>query len=167
MQLPIALVLMGVTGSGKTTVGRILSQRLGWPFLDGDDFHPPENVEKMAVGTPLTDEDRHPWLQILANELGVRLDCGDSCLLACSALRASYRHVLVGTREHEIRFIHLKGSPELIGTRLQERVHRYMPASLLRSQFDTLETPDHALTISIDETPEKIADQIIAQLGLW
>lgn len=165
--MPVALVLMGVTGSGKTTIGRILSQRLGWPFLDGDDFHPPENVEKMAVGTPLTDDDRQPWLQRLAGEIGGRLDCGDSCLLACSALRVAYRQILAGERGQSVRFVHLQGSAELIGSRLQDRVHRYMPATLLQSQFDALEAPDDALTVEIDATPERIADAIIAEYGLW
>jgi carbohydrate kinase (thermoresistant glucokinase family) len=165
-RLPIALVLMGVTGSGKSTVGQMLSERLDWPFLDGDDFHPQKNVEKMAQGTPLTDDDRKPWLQRLADELGTHLDAGTSCLLACSALRASYRHLLVGDRPQDIRFVHLNGSAELIGSRLRDRVHRYMPPSLLQSQFDTLETPEQALTISIDATPGQIVERILRELGI-
>ncbi|MEC9380304.1 MAG: gluconokinase [Candidatus Latescibacterota bacterium] len=163
---PVALVLMGVTGSGKSTIGAILSDRLGWPFLDGDDFHPAENVAKMANGTPLTDEDRRPWLLRLSRELSSHLDDGHSCLLACSALRANYRSLLVGERSSEIRFIHLEGSEELIGSRLQDRVHRYMPASLLQSQFDALEKPAEALTVDIDSPPEKIADRIVKELCL-
>lgn len=163
----MAVVLMGVTGSGKTTVGEILAERLGWSFLDGDDFHPQANVAKMASGTPLTDEDRWPWLQTLADELGSRIDRGDSCLLGCSALKDEYRNALRGARsQQQVCFVHLAGSEALIADRLAQRVHRYMPQSLLRSQFEALEPPQDATVIDIDATPEEIADRVIAALNL-
>lgn len=162
----IAVVLMGVTGSGKTTVGQVLAARLGWPFLDGDDFHPEANVAKMAAGIPLTDADRWPWLRRLADELGRRLDRGESCLLGCSALRQAYRDALRGAGGDRVRFVHLDGTEALIATRLASRVHRYMPASLLRSQFEALEPPAEAVRLDISGTPGQIADAVIAALHL-
>jgi carbohydrate kinase (thermoresistant glucokinase family) len=163
----MAVILMGVTGSGKTTVGEILAGRLGWSFLDGDDFHPAENVAKMAAGEPLTDEDRWPWLRTLADEIGGHIDRGASCLLGCSALKAEYRLALRGEREAgQIRFVHLSGSQQLIASRLQSRVHRYMPASLLRSQFEALEPPTDATIVDIDATPDEIADRVLLALNL-
>ena len=163
----IAVVLMGVTGSGKTTVGRVLAERLGWPFLDGDDYHPEANVAKMAAGTALTDEDRWPWLAVLAAEIGAHLGRGQSCLLACSALKAAYRQALGrGGDAGSVRFEHLRGSQDLIEGRLRDRVHRYMPASLLRSQFEALEAPADAATIDIDARPAEIAERIVDTLEL-
>ena len=163
----MAVVLMGVTGSGKTTVGEILAERLAWPFLDGDDFHPPGNVAKMRAGTPLTDEDRWPWLQKLATEIGDRVDRGDSCLLGCSALKAEYRRVLRGGHgPQQVRFVHLAGSESLIAARLASREHRYMPSSLLRSQFEALEAPADATVIDIDAVPGEIATRILRALDL-
>lgn len=163
----MAVVLMGVTGSGKTTVGKILAGRLGWPYLDGDDFHPPANVAKMAAGSPLTDEDRWPWLRALAEEIGGRVDRGDSCLLGCSALKEEYRAALRAMRDaSQVRFVHLAGPESLIARRLASRVHRYMPASLLRSQFEALEPPADATVVDIDATPDEIADRVIIALGL-
>ena len=163
----MAVVLMGVTGSGKTTVGEILAERLGWPYLDGDDFHPPANVAKMAAGSPLTDEARWPWLRTLAEEIGSRGDGGDSCFLGCAALKEEYRTALRAARDgSQVRFVHLAGDESLIAGRLAARVHRYMPASLLRSQFETLEPPTDAAVIDIDATPDEIADRVILALGL-
>lgn len=162
-----AVVLMGVTGSGKTTVGKILAAELAWNFLDGDDYHPPENVAKMAAGTPLTDADRMPWLGRLAEEIGAHIERGASCVLGCSALKQSYRQMLQADRpDTQVRFVHLSGSEQLIASRLADRVHRYMPASLLRSQFEALEPPSGATVIDIDATPETIANRIVQALHL-
>ena len=163
----MAIVLMGVTGSGKTTVGHILAERLSWPFLDGDDFHPEANVAKMAAGTPLTDEDRWPWLRTLADEIGGRVDRGTSCLLGCSALKKEYRRALRAERhQSQVRFVHLSGPEKLIAARLASRVHRYMPASLLRSQFEALEPPLDGVVVDIDTTPNEIANRVLRALGI-
>ena len=164
MTKAIAVVLMGVTGSGKSTVGRILESRLGWPFLDGDDFHPEANVAKMAAGIPLDDDDRWPWLRRLADEVHSRVRGGGSCILGCSALRAVYREVLRGDHGDDLLFVHLDGAEGLIADRLATRVHRYMPATLLRSQFEALEAPDEAVRIDISGTPDEVADAVIAIL---
>ncbi|NKB69318.1 MAG: AAA family ATPase [Candidatus Latescibacteria bacterium] len=161
----LVIILMGVTGSGKSTVGEALTQDLGWPFYDGDDFHPPENVAKMKSGVALEDEDRWPWLQRLAGEIGQWLAQGDSAVLACSALKQVYRDVLVGGRP-QVRVVHLKGSKELIGERLAQRQHRYMPASLLDSQFATLEQPQVAVEVDIAPEPDAIAGEIRRRLGI-
>lgn len=153
------VVVMGVSGSGKTTVGQILATRLGCPFLDADEFHPPENVAKMAAGTPLTDADRWPWLGGLNRELRKK----EHAVLACSALRQAYRDALSEGLE-DCRFVHLHGSIELIRARLKERQHRYMPASLLESQFATLEPPAGALAIDIAQPPARCVEDILSAL---
>jgi len=160
----MVIVLMGVTGSGKTVVGELLARELEWEFYDGDDFHPHANVEKMASGVPLTDEDRFPWLHLLAAQIEGWADRGEQVILACSALKAIYREVLVCRRE--VSLVHLQGSIELISQRLEERVHRYMPSSLLTSQFATLEEPDDALKINIRPAPEVIVGEIREKLGI-
>lgn len=157
------LILMGVAGSGKTTVGHELSARLDWPYLDADDFHPPENVEKMRTGTPLSDEDRWPWLDALNAQLRDFDARGQSVILGCSALKAVYRTRLAQGCS-DVHWVHLYGSFELIESRLNARTGHYMPASLLRSQFATLEAPDAAITIDIDATPAQIASRIVEQL---
>ena len=162
---PIALVLMGVTGSGKTTIGEMLAADVGWVFLDGDDFHPPANVEKMARGVPLDDEDRGPWLEDLAGLLGEQLDAGKSCILACSALKQTYRDILSAGRP-AVRFAHLHAEATVIAARLAERVHRYMPPSLLRSQFETLEIPNDAIVVDITDTPADAVRQLRAALDV-
>ncbi len=161
----LIIVLMGVCGCGKTTIGEALAEQLQWPLYDGDDFHPPANVEKMRQGTPLTDEDRLPWLQILADEMGKCLAQGQSALLACSALKQHYRDILVAGRD-QIRIVHLKGDKELIQQRLARRQHRYMPASLLDSQFAALEAPRDAIEVDISPDPQTIARHIKEQLGI-
>ncbi len=150
---------MGVSGCGKTTVGQLLASRLGYPFLDADEFHPPTNVAKMAAGTPLTDADRQPWLEMLNGKLRAQ----ENAVLACSALKESYRSIL--SRDlPDCRFVHLRGDIELIRARLAERKHRYMPASLLESQFATLEPPAGALAIDIAQPPARCVEEIFAAL---
>jgi gluconokinase len=161
----MVVILMGVSGSGKTAVGEILARDLRCAWFDGDDYHPAANVEKMRAGTPLTDTDRWPWLDRL-NELMHAEDAkGASAVLGCSALKQVYRERLARGLS-AVRWVHLKGSFDLIMSRLQARKHRYMPASLLQSQFDTLEEPRDALTIDITEPPELLAARIRASLGL-
>jgi gluconokinase len=150
---------MGVSGSGKSTIGEPLAERLGWPFFDADEFHPPGNVAKMASGVPLTDADRWPWLALL----NAKLKGEKNAVLACSALKQSYRDALA-TGLADCRFVHLRGSIELIRARLAERQHRYMPASLLDSQFATLEPPRDAIEVDIAEPPGRCVDRIIARL---
>lgn len=154
----LLLVLMGVCGCGKSTIGEMLRDQLGWPFHDGDDYHPPANVEKMRRGEPLDDEDRYPWLEILAGKAGEWLAEGDA-LLASSALKQRYRDIIQAGRP-QVRFVHLKGSYELISSRLAARQHRYMPATLLDSQFAALEEPVDALKVDIAGTPEEAVAQV-------
>lgn len=147
---------MGVSGSGKTKVGKALAAALGWPFHDADDLHPPANVAKMTAGIPLTDDDRWPWLDRIVDELAHAGADGGNAVLACSALRQTYRDRLA--RAGNVRFVYLKGDIESIAARLAVRSHKYMPASLLPSQFATLEEPTNALVIDIrDDLEAKIA----------
>jgi gluconokinase len=165
---PCALVVMGVSGSGKTTIAEALAKRIGWRFEDGDKFHPASNIAKMSAGIPLTDEDRWPWLQAIADEID-RL-CGKSqrTVVACSALKRIYRNVLVHGRD-DVRIILLDGTQQLIAGRLAARRGHFMPPGLLDSQFATLERPaddERAVTVSIDATVEAIVDDIVDQLKL-
>ena len=154
------VVVMGVSGSGKTTIGQALAKRLGCPFLDADDFHPAANVEKMRAGVPLDDADRLPWLERLNAELrGTK-----EAVLACSALKARYRDVL-SAGIADFRLVHLRGPFELIARRLAQRRHRYMPASLLQSQFDALEPPVGAVAVDIGLPEDRCVESILAQLG--
>jgi len=158
------VALMGVCGSGKTAVGEALAKDLGWPFFDGDDFHPPDNVAKMASGTPLEDADRWPWLDRLAAEMRSFNDRGGDAVLACSALKEAYRERI--GRAGDVRFVHLKGDFDTIAARLATRAHRYMPPTLLASQFAALEEPRDAIAIDVRATiPAQIA-QIRAALNL-
>jgi beta-N-acetylhexosaminidase len=157
----VIVVVMGVSGSGKSTIGAPLATRLGVPFLDADEFHPPENVAKMAAGTPLTDADRWPWLALL----NAKLKRESNAVLACSALKASYRRALAQDLA-DCRFVHLRGSLELIRARLAERKHRYMPASLLESQFAALEAPDDAIEVDVRRGVADCVAEIEARLGL-
>ncbi len=150
---------MGVSGAGKSTIGRLLAERLGWRFLDADEFHPPENVAKMRAGTPLTDDDRRPWLEKLNSMLRKETDA----VLACSALKRIYRDRLTsGLPESQIVF--LRGDIELIRSRMKQRHHRYMPASLLESQFATLEPPAKAIEVDIGAAPQACVDAILVHL---
>jgi gluconokinase len=157
---------MGVSGCGKTTVGSLLGQRLGWPFADADAFHPSENVAKMRSGTPLTDADRAPWLEAIAHWIDQKRASGEHGVVACSALKRRYRARIIGDRK-DVRLVHLDGSYELIAKRMAERPHHYMPVALLRSQFEALEPPsadEKALVMPIDQPAEQIVDRIIAAL---
>jgi len=165
---PSALVVMGVSGSGKSTVGELLAQRLGWEMAEGDRLHPPENVEKMKRGVPLNDADRWPWLDRIGELLKSWASEGRSGLVTCSALKRVYRARLLAARP-DLRFVYLKGSKALIAERVGARHHEYMPASLLASQFDTLEEPlpdEPVITIDASGTPEAEAQAIVEALGL-
>ena len=159
------IILMGVSGSGKTTIGRLLAQDLGWPFCDGDDFHPQANVDKMRQGTPLTDDDRDSWLTALRQQLDTLSDHRQSAVLACSALKQAYRERLGGDQP-EVCFIYLKGDSALIRQRLQKRQGHFMKADLLASQFDTLEEPEGVPALDIAQAPEAIVEGIKRALGL-
>jgi gluconokinase len=157
------VVLMGVSGCGKTTIGQILSEKLGWPLFDADEFHCAASIGKMRNGIPLEDADRWPWLDRMNAMLREREARGESVLLACSALKQAYRDRLSkGTAE--IRWIYLKGQFELIRERLEARKGHYMKAGLLESQFAALEEPEDALSVDIDESPNSIADSILRRL---
>jgi gluconokinase len=160
----VIVVVMGVCGCGKTTVGRALAASLAWPFLDADDFHPPANVAKMASGQPLTDADRWPWLDRLAGELAAILARGGDGVLACSALKQSYRDRLA--RAGDVRFVHLAGDRDTIAARLAARQHRYMPPTLLDSQLATLESPRDALFVDVRASVDEQVATIRAALGL-
>ena len=158
------VVLMGVSGVGKTTIGSALAATLGCDFLDGDDWHPPANVAKMAAGHPLADEDRGPWLDRLNAELRAREARGASAVLACSALKQSYRERLTrGLARFELVFLH--GSFDLIDERLRARQHRYMPPALLESQFSALEPPERAIRVDVALSPDQCVALISASLG--
>jgi carbohydrate kinase (thermoresistant glucokinase family) len=162
------LVVMGVSGSGKSTIAALLAARLGWEYADGDWFHPAANVEKMHAGHPLTDADRVPWLQAIALWIDARRAAGGHAVVACSALKRAYRDILIGPRR-DVGLVYLKGEPALIARRLARRHEHFMPAGLLASQFDTLEEPapdEHPLVVAIDGTPEDIVAGILAQAGL-
>jgi gluconokinase len=165
---PCALVVMGVSGSGKSTIADSLAARLGWRCEDGDKFHPASNVAKMSAGHPLTDEDRWPWLQAIADEIDRVCKAGERAVIACSALKRTYRDILVHGR-NDVRIIFLNGTQELIAGRLAARKGHFMPPGLLTSQFATLQPPDaneHPVTVSIDAKVETIIDDIIRQLKL-
>jgi carbohydrate kinase (thermoresistant glucokinase family) len=158
------VVVMGVSGAGKTTVGSALADALGCEFLDADEFHPPENVAKMAAATPLTDADRRPWLDRLNSELRAREFRGHCAVLACSALKEAYRARL--TKDiGKARLVHLRGNIEFIRARMATRKHKYMPAALLQSQFDTLEPPKDALEIDAGLAVPDAVKQICAALA--
>ncbi len=159
--MPTPVIVMGVSGSGKTTVGQALAERLQATFLDADDFHPEANVAKMSSGLPLDDNDRAPWLSILNCELRTRSQGGGRVVLACSALKARYREV-IAAQLPLLDWIFLDGSFEHIAARMRERADHYMPESLLRSQFEALERPENAVCISIELSP---AEQVEAALS--
>jgi gluconokinase len=153
-------VLMGVSGSGKTTIGELVAKRLGWRFIEGDDFHPPENVAKMAAGIPLEDADRWPWLDALNRRLRAERDA----VVTCSALKESYRRRLLAGL-NQPRLVYLYADKALIASRLAKRKHRYMPASLLDSQLATLEPPANALRVDVSSDVESSVTAIVAAVG--
>jgi gluconokinase len=158
---------MGVSGSGKSTIAAALAKKLSWTFEDGDRFHPASNVAKMSAGLPLTDEDRWPWLRAIAEEIDRVCRAGGHVVIACSALKRTYRHVLVGDRS-DVRIVFLSGSRSLIAERIAHRKGHFMPLDLLDSQFRTLEAPqanEDPITVSIDAPVETVVKNIVAQLG--
>lgn len=163
---PLAVVVMGVSGCGKTTIAKGIGATLGIDVLEGDSFHSPGNVEKMAHGVPLTDADRLPWLRAIAAAMRTELDAGRSAVVACSALKRSYRDILTGGRA-DVAIVYLKGSQALIAERLKRRKGHFMPPALLDSQFATLEEPDAdegAITVSIEPAPEAIVAAALAEM---
>ena len=163
---PRALIVMGVSGSGKSTIATALAERLGWTFEDGDKFHPASNVAKMSAGHPLTDEDRWPWLQAIADEIDRVCQSGGRVVIACSALKRAYRDLLVHGRS-DVRIVYLDGSQPLIADRLARRKGHFMPPGLLDSQFKTLERPqadERPIIVSIDAPVEAIVGNIVSHL---
>jgi carbohydrate kinase (thermoresistant glucokinase family) len=162
---PIAFI-MGVSGSGKSTIGRALAQRFGWVFQEGDALHPPENVAKMHAGLPLDDDDRAPWLRAVAARIDKWRQWGEAGVITCSALKRKYRDAIIGDRP-EVRLVYLTGSPALIAQRLAGRSGHFMPSSLLESQLATLEPPgadENALSVAIDAPVERVVARIAARL---
>lgn len=157
------IVVMGVTGCGKSTVGKLLADRLAIPFVEGDDFHSAANIDKMRHGIPLADEDRAPWLQSLNDVLKNEED-KKGAVLACSALKESYRQVLQHGLREKITWIYLEGSEETLRTRMEHRPGHFMPEALLHSQLATLEVPSYARRFSIEKDPATIVDEILQTL---
>lgn len=155
-------IVMGVSGTGKSTIGKLLSERLQIPFFDGDDFHPEANIQKMSKGKPLNDDDRRDWLMKL-NQLAIQHKTTGT-VIACSALKESYRKILKTNMEDKLDFIYLEGTFELIKSRMESRKDHFMPLELLQSQFDTLEPPSNAIVVDISLQPNQIVQKIIDQL---
>jgi gluconokinase len=160
------VVLMGVSGSGKTTVGQVLARALGWTFIDADDYHPAANIAKMRRGIPLDDDDRRPWLEALRRRVDEACARGEDIVLACSALKHAYQEYIKEDVPGCVRYVHLRGSEELIRQRLAARKGHFMNPSLLHSQFETLEPPGDALQVDITPEPDVIAAEIRDRLGL-
>jgi len=162
-----ALVVMGVSGAGKSTVGKLIAARLDCPFRDADSFHPPANIEKMSRGEPLTDEDRWPWLQAIAGWIDEHRKAGTTCVVTCSALKRAYRDIVTAKQSADVRLVYLKGDFALIAARLKARKGHFMPPELLKSQFDALEEPaadENAIVVTIEETPDEIAGDVARAL---
>lgn len=155
---------MGVSGTGKSTIGKLLSDRTGWTFYDADDFHPPANIDKMNRGIPLQDSDRLCWLKELNQLIISSLNSKRQGILACSALKSHYRQIL-GANHPGVIFVYLRGSYDCIQSRIQHRTGHFMKSNLLQSQFDTLEEPQNALVIDVSLTPEMIVNKILNQIN--
>ncbi len=163
---PIVIVVMGVSGSGKSTVAELLAGRLGWHFAEADEFHSPANVEKMRSGVALTDEDRAPWLASIAEFIDVARASEAPTVVTCSALKRRYRDVIVGSRP-DVALVYLRGDYGTVAQRMAERAHHYMPVSLLKSQFDALEEPgadERSIAEDIRRSPQEIVERVLAAL---
>jgi gluconokinase len=160
------VVLMGVSGSGKTTVGTLLATQLGWTFIDADDYHPAANIEKMHRGIPLNDEDRRPWLDALRQRIDTACAKGENVVVACSALKHAYQDYLERDEPTCVHYVYLEGSEELIRQRLAGRKGHFMNPNLLHSQFETLEPPENAARVNVAPPPEVIVGEIVRKLGL-
>ena len=158
------ILVMGVTGAGKTTVGTLLAQQLGWAFADADSFHPSANVEKMRQAIPLTDADRIPWLEAIHQQMVQWNASSTNGVITCSALKQSYRELLL--RDLDVKLVYLQGSAALIASRVSARKGHFAPAELVASQFADLQEPDDALVVQVDRSPEEIAAEIRQRLGL-
>lgn len=162
----MVIVLMGVSGSGKTTIGKILAEQLGWTFIEGDDYHPAANVEKLRQGIPLTDDDRRPWLAAIRGRLDEACERGENVVLACSALKHAYQEYLEQHDPACVHYVYLTGSEELLRERLAARKGHFMNPGLLHSQFEALEAPTDALQVDVTPPPETIVAQLRQQLRL-
>jgi len=158
------IILMGVSGAGKTVVAQLLAEELGWSFYDADDFHPRSNIEKMTRREALSDEDRRPWLEALSALIAQKLASGDNAILACSALKSEYREYLL--IDPQVRLVYLKGSFSLIQQRLDDRRGHFMTAALLQSQLDALEEPSDAIVVDVSASPQELVRAIRAKLGV-
>ena len=165
-RFPQVVIIMGVSGAGKSTIGTLLAEKLHWKFEDADSFHPPANVEKMRKRIPLNDDDRKPWLEAIAKRIDEILAAGEHGVITCSALRRRYRDILIDGRKG-VRLVHLQGTEPVIARRMAARQDHFMPTSLLRSQFEALEQPtpdENPVVVSIEPSPIQIVDKIISEL---
>lgn len=161
------LVVMGVSGSGKSTIALELQRALGWSFKEGDDLHPPANVEKMRAGHPLNDDDRLPWLEAVAGWIDGRLAAGEAGIITCSNLKRAYRRITIGDRKG-VTLVYLQGDERTIAERIRQRTHQYMPPTLLHSQFETLEEPtadEHAVAVPVEGALEATVTAVLQQLA--
>ena len=164
--MALVVVMMGVSGSGKTTIAQGVAKRLGWDVLEGDSYHPPTNIEKMSHGIALDDSDRWPWLHAIADAIDAELAAGKSSIVACSALKRSYRDIIIGPRRN-VALVYLKGTQALLYDRIKHRTGHFMPASLLESQFAALEEPgedEKPVVVSVVATPDQIVDAVLVAM---